>query len=95
MVRVLREFLRAHVKHGLECFFSIKSNCAITFDRIIFIRGFRRNRRQLQSLRRPLNLHRLSRNSLDFRWTCCRQDLNLRLPAVTFCASFVDFETTL
>jgi hypothetical protein len=29
--RVLREALRAHVKHGLECWFSIKSNCCDYF----------------------------------------------------------------
>jgi hypothetical protein len=65
--------------------FQSKAIVAITFDRIIFIRGFRRNRRQLQSPRRPLIRLRLSRNSLGFRWTCCRQTLNLRLPAATFC----------
>lgn len=75
-----------------ECLCSIKSNCAITFDRIIFIRGFRRNRRRLQSPRRPLIRPRLSRNSLDFRLIYCR---HLRLPAASFCASFDGFGTTL
>lgn len=92
--RILREFLRAHVKHSTFACSQSKA-IAITFDRIIFIRDFRRNRRQLQSLRRPLIRLRLNRNSLDFRWTCCRPILNLRLPAASFYSSFYDFGTRL
>lgn len=71
-----------------KCWISIKCNCAISFDRIIFIRGFRHNHRRHQFLR-PLIHPRRSRNSLGFRWIYCRQTSNLRLPAASFCVLFV------
>lgn len=78
-----------------KCFSSsIKSNCAITFDRIIFMPYCLRRRLRCQS-RRPLNSRRPNRNSWGYWETCSQTSNQSRLPAVSFCVSFDGSETRL
>lgn len=94
-------------KHGLEVFRksqiairarlqprpSIKNNCTIAFDRIIFM-PYCRPRLPRCQFRRPLNAHHQNQSFWDFLLTCF-QTLNRHLPAASSYALFDGFGTRL